>query len=236
MSGIYRIGSYTVIAQSGRAGSGPLRVGIGDTLQDAYDSLDATALESHESEYDGIRWAAANAWPDEHSWDIEERDAAELGDEELSELDDECFDWCVEHLDVRRLRKDAATSHQSAKEWYEAYGAGISTENAGEVMVQIVEYDWLDAEDDESVVEHLSKSDLTADDREQVVALARRVREAADEVSALLDDAVEAYQSGDADETIKALRLAKSSETDHGDWPATSALADQLLVRGSSSL
>ncbi len=63
-----------------------------------------------------------------------------------------------------------------------------------------------------------------------VVKLAKGVREAAETVCGLLDEAVEAYESGDIEAVIEALDSAASTESEHGDNPATEALRKALLV------
>lgn len=59
---------------------------------------------------------------------------------------------------------------------------------------------------------------------------ARSVRVAADSICGLLDEAVAAYEARDLDACRAALLAAYSEESDHGDVPATSALAGELLV------
>jgi len=130
------------------------------------------------------------------------------------------------------LRADADTRHERARDWYANYGAHVSTLAAGDVPVQAVEFDWLD-EDDHEVVRRLMVEDgeLLDFEADELVRLARGVREAAEDVCGSLDAAVEAYRRGDLASVIDWLDSASSTETDcGGDDPATSALASQLLA------
>lgn len=130
------------------------------------------------------------------------------------------------------LVEDADTSHETAQDWYEAYGQHLSTLNAGDVCIQDVDFDWLDDEDDSDVRDKLLESDdrLSSDEAEALVGMARSVREAAEEIIGLLDEAVEAYDAGDREACIKALDAAKTLEMEHGDCPASSSLRDALIV------
>jgi hypothetical protein len=71
---------------------------------------------------------------------------------------------------------------------------------------------------------------MTWDEIEGLVDLAKRTREAADSVCGQLEEAVECYEAGDLDGCVEALRSARNEETDHGDDPATSELANKLIV------
>jgi len=113
----------------------------------------------------------------------------------------------------------------SRRGWYEAYGAHIATARSGDVCVQRIDYDALDASD---IAISTQLGDLTRDDRAKLIALARAVRSAADSVGDLLDDAVAAYASGDVPATIAALAEASRAESDHGDDPSTQAAGVRL--------
>lgn len=128
------------------------------------------------------------------------------------------------------LTPDADLSHEDARDWYSSYGWHIDTEDCGSVTHDVVEYDWLD-QDDDAVVDLLLEAmgDLTQDEAEGIVAAAREIREAAEGVEAALEAAVEAYQQGDLDGVIAALDEAKRIEAQHGDAPAANALRSQLL-------
>jgi len=132
--------------------------------------------------------------------------------------------------DTHRLAVDADTTHEDARGWYESYGWGITTEHAGNVMLQACEYGWLD-EDDDTAVRNLMASNhaLMAAEAAEIVSMARSVREMAEEVEGLLDVAVEAYRSGDLAATITALEACERREIDGGDSPATQSLADELI-------
>jgi hypothetical protein len=129
-----------------------------------------------------------------------------------------------------RLRPDADTSHEQAKDWYAAYGWHLST-NAGDISLQAVKYDWLDDDDDAAIVAKIIGEYGKLDENDAIVIVhqAASVREMAEEVEGLLADAVKAYQSGDLDATIEALDTASSRESDAGDDPATKELARRLL-------
>lgn len=130
-----------------------------------------------------------------------------------------------------KLTIDADTSHEDARDWYSAYGWHLPTEHGGDVCHDAVEYDWLD-DDDDVVVKKLmaSRAHLRRSEAEGIVSAARSIREAAEELEALLGDAVDAYEAGDVEACITALDAAEALESDHGDTPASSALRNELLV------
>jgi len=128
------------------------------------------------------------------------------------------------------LAVNADLSHEDARDWYSSYGWHLDTEECGSVTHDVVEYDWLD-QDDDAVVALLLEAmdDLTQDEAESIVAAAREIREAAEEVEAALEAAVEAYEDDDLDGVIAALDEARRIEIEHGDAPAANALRSQLL-------
>lgn len=130
------------------------------------------------------------------------------------------------------LTQGADTTHEDAANIYSDYGWHLSTEVAGDVCVQTVEYGWLDDEDDAAVVALLLADDgkLSEDEAESIVVMARDVRSMADAVECLLDSAVEAYDSGDFELCRDALLEAYKAESGAGDAPATQYLAGVLLV------
>ena len=129
-----------------------------------------------------------------------------------------------------RLTRDADLTHEDARGWYDAYGWHITTEREGDVTIDAVEYDWLDGTDAEAIAKLRETYDaLTDDEAGSIVAKAREVREAGEEVEGLLDEAVEAYQCGDMDAVVEALDEAARVESEHGDSPATNSLRSQLL-------
>ena len=132
----------------------------------------------------------------------------------------------------RGLTRDADTNHEDGVCWYTSYGWHLSTENAGDVELQAVEYGWLDDEDDAAVVALLMADEpkLSEDEAESIVEMARSVRSMADAVEGLLDAAVEAYDSGDFEGCRDSLLEAYKAELDAGDAPATQHLAGVLLV------
>jgi len=135
-----------------------------------------------------------------------------------------------------RLKDNARTTHESAENWYDGYGAHITTEECGDICHSAVDFDWLE-HDDSEVAELLLASypNLSADDRESLVSMARRIREAAESVVGLLEDAVAAYEEGDLDATVAALDAASSEESDHGDDPACRSLRDALLEEDTTT-
>jgi hypothetical protein len=132
------------------------------------------------------------------------------------------------------LKINADTSHETAQDWYGSYGDHISTESHGDLTLGTVHYDWLD-DDDSAIVERLQKSykDLSEDEAEGLIALARGVREAAETVVSNLETAVEAYEAGDLERVIEALDASSSDERHYGDDPATQALRAQLLLESA---
>lgn len=138
-----------------------------------------------------------------------------------------------EDRDRITLRIGADTHHESAEDWYGSYGAYVSTESAGDVTIQSIDYDWLDESDDDEVLRaHRDEIDTRITDNEalDLIARAREVREAADDIEGLLDAVVDAYERGVAAEVLSALDEARSAERDHGDYPATRELATRLLA------
>lgn len=143
----------------------------------------------------------------------------------------DCEAFACEVEEWTGLAADADTSRETAQDWYEAYGQHISTVDAGDVCIQAVDYDWLDDDDDSDVRDKLIESDnrLSSDEAEALVGMARSVREAAEEICGLLDDAVAAYDAGDYDACVEALDSAKMLEIGHGDCPASSGLRGKLI-------
>ena len=135
-----------------------------------------------------------------------------------------------------RLTQNADTKHEDAIDWYSSYGWHLSTEDAGDVELQAVEYAWLDDDDDDAVVTMLMADEgkLSEDEAESIVEMARSVRSMADAVEGLLDSAVEAYDSGDFETCRDALLEAYKAESDAGDAPATQQLAGVMLVGGDA--
>lgn len=127
-----------------------------------------------------------------------------------------------------RLADKADTTHEDAREWYDSYGWHLTTDR-GDVILQAVEYDWLDEDDDTTCTRLITEQDITAADAAEIVEMAQSVRGMAEEVEGLLDAAVAAYEAGDLAGTIAALAAAGHREGDAGDSPATQALAAQLL-------
>jgi hypothetical protein len=149
------------------------------------------------------------------------------GDLELSGDEIE-YEW----EEVTGFREaDESESHEDARGWYSGYGWHLSTRNAGDICHDAVEFDWLDDEDNTTVIERLLESDerLTEDEAETIVLQARAIRETGEAVEALLVEAVEHYENGDYQSCRKALDDCSKIESEHGDDPASSSLRDRLL-------
>jgi len=129
------------------------------------------------------------------------------------------------------LTENADTSHEDAREWYAGYGAHISTEHAGDITHDAVDYDWLDDDTNQEIAEKLMViyGDLSEDEGLALARLARRIREAAETVVGLLEDAVIAYDADDLDAVIEALDAASSEESEHGDDPAAQSLRKKMV-------
>lgn len=135
-----------------------------------------------------------------------------------------------EILRANALAPNADMTHEDSRSWYDSYGWSLSTDNDGDVCLQVVEYDWLD-DDDATVIDRLQREhDVTDEDASVVVTMARTVREAAEAICSLLDGAVYAYGARDVDETRRCLLAAYDLEMDHGDAPAAATLAGALLA------
>lgn len=148
-----------------------------------------------------------------------------------------CASLLARDADVS-LVENPNVSHDDAEEMYSCYGAHISTEEAGDITVQAVEAEWLrDGLDRAEIVEKLmeSISDLAEDEAESLASLAQRVWDDMEAIEELLEAAASAAADGDLAATLEALRDARSTETNHGDDPSTSALASQLLAPALSA-
>jgi hypothetical protein len=88
---------------------------------------------------------------------------------------------------------------------------------------------WAEKTDDYAVLSLRAEGKLDWDECESLVELARRVRGDMEPIADELERAALAAVEGDLDACLEALRSARNMETDHGDDPSTSGLADQLL-------
>lgn len=120
-----------------------------------------------------------------------------------------------------------------ARDWYGSYGWDLRTENAGCVELQVIEYDWLDNAYDDEVAAKLREIDpeITEDEAIDVVEMARDIRESAEAVESLLDEAMEAYRDRDLRACLKALEECETIEERHGGSDVTNALRDRLIDR-----
>jgi hypothetical protein len=130
-----------------------------------------------------------------------------------------------------RLAEDADLDHENARDWYDSYGWHLTTENEGDLTLDVVEYHWLN-EPDQEVVNHIRETyyDLTDEEVMSLIEKAREVRANAEAVEALLGEAVEAYGRGDVAAVIRALDEAERIESGHGDCPASRSLRGQLFA------
>lgn len=128
-----------------------------------------------------------------------------------------------------RAADEAERDMESAEDWYDAYGWHVSTEDAGDVELSVVSYDDLD-KSDKTIVNNLLKDDedLRRDEAEHIVAKAREVREAAESITSLLTEAIEAYRADDDREARNLLRQAKHEEWQHGDSTVTKSVSEAL--------
>jgi len=128
--------------------------------------------------------------------------------------------------------ENADLNHQDARDFYQSYGWCLSTENAGDICHDAIEYDWLDDQNDGSIVAKLMAEDGHLEDYEaaEVVAKAREIREAGEAVESQLAAAVEAYEADDYAACLEALRWAGEAESPFGDTPASDRLRGQLIV------
>jgi hypothetical protein len=136
------------------------------------------------------------------------------------------------------LAKNAKIHTDDAQNMYDCYGWHMSTERAGDVCLQAVHYEWIEAADGEAepVIAKLRErnDDITADEAESIVKKAMGVYNDMLAIEALLDDAVTAYLLGDRAMTIESLREASFAENAHGDDPSCSDLASRLLIDSES--
>lgn len=145
----------------------------------------------------------------------------------LDEYERECdFDWEL----INGFNPDPNTEHETAKDFFSGYGWHLTTEHAGDVCHDAVDFDWLD-DDNDTVIEKLlaDDDDLLRHEAEAIVVRAREIREAGEAIEAILNDAVEAFERGDFAACVAALDAAESLEMEHGDCSASSALRAELI-------
>ena len=118
--------------------------------------------------------------------------------------------------------------YQDAAEMYRAYGAAVTDADCNSVELQAVSPADLEKHDDSGLVAIL-KENGNGDVADELVALARRVYAAMQEIEAEIELAIEAAAAGDLERTVDALSLASRLERDHGDDPATKQVVAQLL-------
>lgn len=126
----------------------------------------------------------------------------------------------------------ADTEHQCAEDWYNAYGWHLTTGELGDVPLQAVAYDWLESASEDNVLERLSwdREELTKEEADTLVAKARDIRGESEAIVDAIDAAVTAYERGNLKSCRENLAWAYRRESDHGDTPATMALAKKLLL------
>ena len=128
-----------------------------------------------------------------------------------------------------RLADDADTDHQSAEDMYFSFGWHLTTENAGDIELQAVEYE--NAEDDRAIADWLMEEHegLTKDEADVIAQKAVEIRAYCDNVKALLAEAVAAYEADDVSSCVRSLDKASSVESDGGDDPASRELRGKLI-------
>lgn len=134
-----------------------------------------------------------------------------------------------------KLRKNANTDHEAPDDWYNAYGAYVSTAAAGDVCIHDIDPALLDVymEDQDLIAAHPNlPGRLTDAECMELVAKARSVWDEATNISYLRTRAVDAYRRGDQQAVEDWLDEAAREERAHGDDIATRDLRSQLLVDG----
>lgn len=126
------------------------------------------------------------------------------------------------------LKHNADTSHQDAEGWWGSYGWFLSTREHGDISLQSVDYDLLHRPAS-AVIDLMGDTGVSRDEAEALVEKAKEVRDVAEAIEALLKQAVEAYEDGDAELCDEHLRLASITENAHGDDPASRELRAKLL-------
>lgn len=144
------------------------------------------------------------------------------------------------HGDASNLqfRKNADTRYDDAENMFSCYGAherqyDKDGRHVRDWEIQVVDAEWLRSDkDEEELVELLLSEDGPLSDRDLAEALAAKAKSVWDDMVAieeLLAEAVAAYERGDLAACLEALSSAGHAESDHGDDPSTSDLADRLL-------
>jgi hypothetical protein len=72
-----------------------------------------------------------------------------------------------------RLAEDADLDHENARDWYDSYGWHLTTENEGDLTLDVVEYHWLN-EPDQEVVNHIRETYYDLTDEEVMSRRSRR--------------------------------------------------------------
>lgn len=132
-----------------------------------------------------------------------------------------CYQWASQH-------QETDTIHETAEDWYEAYGWHLPTQQKGDVELQVVLWSDLDSED-EDIVQTLTEDGLTREEAQTLVAKAREIREAAEGINRNLEAAVTCWEQHDIETCVRYLLDARRSESEHGDTPATDALGEKLF-------
>jgi hypothetical protein len=130
-----------------------------------------------------------------------------------------------------RLKSTASPNYDDAAEMFSCYGAHVTCQESDrDIKIQAVDTDWLEEGLDEAaIIEKLTENGIHEDTAEGLAQLALRVWGDMQAIDDMFAEAVAAHKSGDLEATVEALREARNLETDHGDDPSTSDLAEQLL-------
>jgi hypothetical protein len=158
--------------------------------------------------------------PEELNQDIDEAiEAMEAG-----------YDFALGH--ANHLESNANLDHEDAHGWYTSYGWHLPTEE------QDIELQAVDFSDAESGIAHLDKHvapwlmgeyGITYEEADILCEKAYEIADIALDLEKALERAVDAYLDGNLEGVCDALDDAYHIEREHGDWPTTKALANQLV-------
>lgn len=180
-------------------------------------------VEDGDGNWCHTQWQTADARHDA------ERAAMLLADDEDAEIESLL-------VEERLTGKTTGLSTVAAKEWYEAYGWHITTDE-GDHLLQTVEFDDVRKIDDIESVEAQRLIDKIADqievDRDDAAGLVAKAIDVADtakEVARLCREIVTAAKADDL-ETVRTLLDELSwVEDQHGDDPTASGLRAELIA------
>lgn len=218
---LYMDGSLYVAVTTGMP-EASAKIGVGDTIEEAVDSLEATAVQSTGRD-GGV--SGALAWAHGAGW-ISDPD-------DLDECDDDDHETARRALDG--LTTGADTEHESAEDMWSSLGWHAdwhADHEAGAVVHPACTIEQLDSLDDSEILAAECPEDACEEERgayESAIAYARRALDDMRSVESALAEAVDAYAEGDARACREALDQAARLEDDYGDCPAARDLREKLL-------